>query len=498
MKTVRTTARSDDLGPSPGLHRGPQRPAARLPGPPPGTRRADPHRIPAAARASVARPTSSGSSSTSATCATASGPCTAPEVDDDHRLPAARRLRTTAWSTSRTTRTASRPRSARSTCTCSTRGGTSSSGQSSAPTCATTPGRSATCRASPSPCGRRGPRRCTSSATSTSGTAAPTRCAPRRQRRLGAVHPRARIAGMNYQYAIRGPDGLRRGSRPTRWRADRGRAQAGGHRHRVPATRGATTSGGTDAATSENPHNGPDERLRGPPRLVAPGARATSSLAEHLVNYVQGPRLHPRRAPAGDGAPLRAVVGLPRDRLLRARRSRFGTPDDFRYLVDRLHQNGHRRASSTGCPGHFATDEWALARFDGKPLYEHPDPRKGWHPEWGSYIFDLGRPEVRNFLVANALYWFEEFHADGLRVDGVASMLYLDYSRQPGEWIPNYYGGRENLEAVAAAPGGERHRLPAVPRHRHRRRGVDVVVRCHGDDRRRAGWGSASSGTWAG
>ena len=83
-------------------------------------------------------------------------------------------------------------------------------------------------------------------------------------------------------------------------------------------------------------------------------------------------------------------------------------------------------------PGHFATDEWALARFDGKPLYEHPDPRKGWHPEWGSFIFDLGRPEVRNFLVANALYWFEEFHADGLRVDGVASMLYLDYLATAG------------------------------------------------------------------
>ncbi len=99
-------------------------------------------------------------------------------------------------------------------------------------------------------------------------------------------------------------------------------------------------------------------------------------------------------------------------------------------------------------PGHFATDEWALARFDGTPLYEDPNPQRGWHKEWGSHIFNFGRNEVRNFLYANALYWLEEFHADGLRVDGVASMLYLDYSREEGEWTPNKYGGRENLEAV--------------------------------------------------
>ena len=127
--------------------------------------------------------------------------------------------------------------------------------------------------------------------------------------------------------------------------------------------------------------------------------------------------------------------------------SRFGHPDDFRYLVDTLHQNGIG-VILDWVPGHFATDAWALVAFDGEPLYEHPDPRKGWHSEWGSYVFDFGRREVRNFLVANALYWLEEFHADGLRVDGVASMLYLDYSREPGEWVPNRYGGRENLEAV--------------------------------------------------
>ena len=127
--------------------------------------------------------------------------------------------------------------------------------------------------------------------------------------------------------------------------------------------------------------------------------------------------------------------------------SRFGTPDDFRYLVDRLHQAGIG-VLLDWVPGHFATDEWALARFDGTPLYEHPDSRKGWHAEWGSHIFDFGRPEVRNFLYANAAYWLEEFHADGLRVDGVASMLYLDYGRGDGEWLPNRHGGREHLEAV--------------------------------------------------
>jgi 1,4-alpha-glucan branching enzyme len=127
--------------------------------------------------------------------------------------------------------------------------------------------------------------------------------------------------------------------------------------------------------------------------------------------------------------------------------SRFGTPDDFRCFVDRLHENGIG-VLLDWVPAHFPRDDWALATFDGTHLYEHADPRKGAHPDWGTLIFNLSRDEVRNFLLANALYWLKEHHADGLRVDAVASMLYLDYSREDGEWVPNEFGGRENLEAV--------------------------------------------------
>jgi 1,4-alpha-glucan branching enzyme len=127
---------------------------------------------------------------------------------------------------------------------------------------------------------------------------------------------------------------------------------------------------------------------------------------------------------------------------------RFGTPDDFRWFVDHCHAHG-LGVILDWVPAHFPRDAHGLARFDGNALYEHGDPRQGEHPDWDTLIYDYGRPEVRNYLLASALNWLEKFHVDGLRVDAVASMLYLDYSRRAGDWVPNRYGGRENLDAIA-------------------------------------------------
>ena len=127
---------------------------------------------------------------------------------------------------------------------------------------------------------------------------------------------------------------------------------------------------------------------------------------------------------------------------------RYGSPDDLRAFIDKLHAKGIG-VILDWVPAHFPRDEFALARFDGTALYEHADPRRGAHPDWGTLVFNFGRHEVRNFLISNALFWLREYHVDGIRVDAVASMLYLDYSRREGEWVPNEFGGREDLDAVA-------------------------------------------------
>ena len=128
--------------------------------------------------------------------------------------------------------------------------------------------------------------------------------------------------------------------------------------------------------------------------------------------------------------------------------SRFGEPDEFKQFVDQCHQAGVG-VIIDWVPAHFPEDGHGLARFDGSHVYEYEDPRKGWHPDWNSCIYDFGKQTVRQFLVANALFWLDKFHIDGLRVDAVASMLYLDYSRNEGEWIPNVDGGNENYEAIS-------------------------------------------------
>ena len=194
----------------------------------------------------------------------------------------------------------------------------------------------------------------------------------------------------------------------------------------------------------------PDEREAPESLAAAPGPPPKLNyrdLAEPLVEYVKDLgfnyiELMPVAEHPYDGSWGYQVTGY------FAPTARYGSPDDFRAFVDHCHQNGVG-VILDWVPAHFVKDAHGLGRFDGTALYEHEDPRRGLHPDWDTYIFNYGRYEVRSFLLSNALYWLEEFHIDGLRVDAVASMLYLDYSREEGQWLPNGHGGRENLDAVS-------------------------------------------------
>ncbi|MGE0820002.1 MAG: 1,4-alpha-glucan branching protein GlgB [Candidatus Nanopelagicales bacterium] len=251
-------------------------------------------------------------------------------------------------------------------------------------------------------------------------------------------------AGSRYKFAILGRDGV------WRTKAD----PLAQHTEHPPATASVVFTSRYEwndadwlkARAERDPHNSPMSTYEVHLGSWRPGLTYTQ-LADELVAYVvELGFTHVELMPVMEH-PYAPSWGYQVTSYF-APTSRFGSPDEFRHLVDKLHQAGIG-VILDWVPAHFPKDEWALARFDGTPLYEHADPRRGEQPDWGTYVFDFGRREVRNFLVSNATYWLEEFHVDGLRVDAVASMLYLDYSRKDGEWSPNIYGGRENLEAVS-------------------------------------------------
>ncbi len=257
--------------------------------------------------------------------------------------------------------------------------------------------------------------------------------------------------GHAYKFAIRGADGV------VRLKAD-------------PCAQRAELPPKTGSVVFEPGHQWTDEAWLASRRAVEPHAAPISIYEVHLgswrLNTLEGNRSLTYTEQADELADYALGLGFTHVELMPvmehpftgswgyqvtgyyAPTSRYGTPDEFRSFVDRLHARG-LGVILDWVPAHFPRDEFALVRFDGTALYEHEDPRRGAHPDWGTLVFNYGRTEVRNFLVANALFWLSQYHADGVRVDAVASMLYLDYSRKPGEWIPNAFGGREDLDAIA-------------------------------------------------
>ena len=252
------------------------------------------------------------------------------------------------------------------------------------------------------------------------------------------------VAGARYKYEIRYADGTWHQKADPMARAT----------EVPPATASVVTEATHEWGDEEwmtrrattDPHNGPMSVYEVHPASWRPGL-TYRELATELVDYVTRMGFtHVELMPVAEH-PFGGSWGYQVTSYY-APTSRLGSPEDFKYLVDALHRAGIG-VLLDWVPAHFPKDAWALGRFDGTPLYEDPDPLRGEHPDWGTYIFNFGRREVRNFLVANASYWLEEFHVDGLRVDAVASMLYLDYSREGGEWRPNERGGRENLDAIS-------------------------------------------------
>ena len=321
-------------------------------------------------------------------------------------------------------------------------------------------------------------------------------------RRVGAVRARTSRPAASTSSRSSAPTGAC-GSRPTRWRVAP-RCRPAPRRSSWPTT----ATSGDDGAWLERARQATDPvnqrmstyevHLGSWRRVPEDGDRPLTylELAEQLPDYVADLGFtHVELMPVAEH-PFGGSWGYQVTSYY-APTARYGSPDDFRALVDALHAKGIG-VIVDWVPAHFPKDDWALARFDGTALYEHADPRQGEHPDWGTLVFNFGRHEVRNFLLANALYWVEEFHIDGLRVDAVASMLYLDYSRKAGEWVPNEFGGRENLEAIHFLQEVNTVLFGRCP-------GVDTIAEEStafpgGVQARRtsAASASATSGTWAG